>query len=247
MGGMTSALEDTVVWHDVECGAYDADLPLWRSLAEQADAVLEIGAGTGRVALHLAERGCGVTALDPEPALVRAMAARARERGLRVRAHVGDARSFDLQRSFDLVIAPMQVVQLMGGEGGRLAMLERVRRHLKRGGVFAAALADPFEGIPPEDAEPPVPDMREHGGWVYSSTPVAVRDAGDATEIERLRQAVSPSGELSESLSTTSLDRVSPTDLERPAAGLGFRAHPTRAVPATGDYVGSTVVLLEAT
>jgi SAM-dependent methyltransferase len=246
MGGMTSILDDPVVWHDVECGAYDADLPLWRELAEQADAILEIGAGTGRVALYLAERGCDVTGLDPEPALVRTMAARARERGLRVRAHVGDARSFDLQRSFDLVIAPMQVVQLMGGGKGRLAMLERVRRHLRRGGVFAAALADPFEGVPAEDAEPPVPDMREDGGWVYSSTPVAVREAGDATEIERLRQAVSPSGDLSESASTVRLDRVAPADLEGPAAGMGFRAQRPREVPAAGDYVGSAVVLLEA-
>jgi len=246
MGGVSSVLDETVVWHDVECGAYDADLPLWRELAEQADSVLEVGAGTGRVALHLAERGCDVTALDPEPVLIRAMAARARERGLRVRAHVGDARSFDLQRSFELVIAPMQVVQLMGGEKGRVAMLERVRRHLRRGGVFAAALADPFEGVPPEDAEPPVPDMRDAGGWVYSSIPVAVRDAGGATEIERLRQAVSPAGELSESVATVRLDRVAPGELEAAAAGLGFRAQRPREVPATGDYVGSTVVLLEA-
>ena len=243
---MTAVIDDPVIWHDVECGGYDADLPLWRELAERADAVLEIGAGTGRVALHLADRGCDVTALDPEPALVRAMAARARERGLRVRAHVGDARSFDMQRNFDLVIAPMQVVQLMGGADARLAMLDRARHHLRRGGIFAAALADPFEGVPPEDAELPVPDMREDGGWVYSSTPVAVRDAGGGTEIERIRQAVSPAGDLSEAVSTIVLDAVSVDELERQAAGQGFRPHPARSIPATGDYVGSTVALLEA-
>ena len=47
---------DDVVWHDVECGRYDADLPLWHELAAQADhGVLDVGAGTGRVALKLAE------------------------------------------------------------------------------------------------------------------------------------------------------------------------------------------------
>ena len=42
-----------VVWHDVECGGYDADLPLWRELAREAGGpVLDVGAGTGRVALR---------------------------------------------------------------------------------------------------------------------------------------------------------------------------------------------------
>ena len=40
------------LWHDLECGAYDEDLPLWRALAGEAGgAVLDIGAGTGRVTL----------------------------------------------------------------------------------------------------------------------------------------------------------------------------------------------------
>jgi SAM-dependent methyltransferase len=54
-----------VIWHDVECGAYAEDLFLWRSLAaEHGDPVLDVGAGTGRVALDLARHGHRVTALD---------------------------------------------------------------------------------------------------------------------------------------------------------------------------------------
>jgi len=54
-----------VVWHDVECGGYDADLELWRQLGREAGGpVLDVGAGTGRVALRLAEDGMDVTALD---------------------------------------------------------------------------------------------------------------------------------------------------------------------------------------
>ena len=45
-----------VIWHDLECGAYAEDLALWRSLAaERGDPVLDIGAGTGRVSLDLAQ------------------------------------------------------------------------------------------------------------------------------------------------------------------------------------------------
>ena len=55
------------IWHDIECGAYTADLPLWEELAA-GGTVLDVGAGTGRVALRLARAGCAVTALDRDPA-----------------------------------------------------------------------------------------------------------------------------------------------------------------------------------
>src|SRR5439155_743 len=54
-----------VIWHDVECGAYVADLPLWRELAAACEGpILDVGAGTGRVTLDLARHGHDVVALD---------------------------------------------------------------------------------------------------------------------------------------------------------------------------------------
>ena len=62
------------LWHDLECGAYREDLPLWRALAHQAGgAVLDVGAGTGRVALDLAAGGVAVVALDADAALLQAL------------------------------------------------------------------------------------------------------------------------------------------------------------------------------
>jgi SAM-dependent methyltransferase len=240
-------LDEAVVWHDVECASYAADLELWRALSdERGGTLLDIGCGTGRVALALAARGRDVTALDSEPALVAALSARARERGLRVRSEVGDVRSLELGRRFALVIAPMQVMQLLGGAAGREQALRAIHRHLEPRGVFAAALADPFEGVPAEDSLPPLPDVREEDGWVYSSTPIAVRGDGDATAIDRLRQAVSPRGDLTESMNTIRLDLLEPGQLEAEARRLGFDVLPRRAVPETDGYVGSTVVVLEA-
>jgi SAM-dependent methyltransferase len=241
-------LADAVIWHDVECGSYEADLPLWRELAGAAGGpLLEIGCGTGRVALDLAARGFEVAALDADAALIGALEERARERGVAVEAAVGDARSFDLRRrGLCLVIAPMQVVQLMGGPEGRGSMLARLRAHLAPGGVFAAALADPFDGVSGEDAAPPLPDVREQDGWVFSSVPVAVRADGGGTAIDRVRQAVSPDGRLEESMTSIVLDSVDAATLEAEGAAAGFRVLPRRHVPATGDYVGSAIVLLEA-
>jgi len=243
-------VDDTVLWHDVECDAYAADLPAWRALAAAAPGpVLDLGCGSGRVALELAAHGADVTGLDCEPALVRALAARARERGLGVRAEMGDARAFALERRFALVIAPMQVVQLLGGPDGRRAGLGCAARHLAPGGLIAIALADPFEGQPVEDALPPFPDMREEAGWVFSSLPLAVRavggPAGDAVAIERLRSVVSPAGVLSESLAEIRLELVNPAELEELAWDVGLVPVERVAVPETEAYVGSTIVVLE--
>ena len=62
---------EDVVWHDVECGGYDADLAaLARARRATPAGVLDVGAGTGRVALHLAQAGHDVTALDLDPELL---------------------------------------------------------------------------------------------------------------------------------------------------------------------------------
>ena len=239
-------MDEAVIWHDVECASYSIDLPMWRALADERPGhLLDIGAGTGRIALDLAALGHDVTALDSDPALVAALSSRARERALRVHTSVGDARAFDLGRKFALVIAPMQVAQLMGGEPGRAAMLRCVRAHLEPGGVFAAALADPLEDIEDEEVLPPLPDVREEGGWVFSSMPIAVRIEDGSTAIDRLRQAVSPAGELTESMDTVVLDQLEPERLESEAGGL-FRVLPRRTVPVDDRYLGSTIVMLEA-
>ena len=234
-------------WHDVECASYAADLSAWRELAdERGGPVLDVGAGTGRVALDLAAHGHDVVAIDADPDLVDACAARARERGLPVRAHAADARSFDLGAVFPLAIVPMQVVQLLGGARGRGAMLAAVGAHLDPGGLLAVAIADTFGGVPAGEFLPPLPDVLEVDGWVLSSTPVDVRDEGDSVAVDRHRQAVSPAGDLTEEVVTLSLDSVTAAHLEEEGAAAGFAPLPAREVPATRDYVGSTIVLLEA-
>jgi hypothetical protein len=187
-----------------------------------------------------------VIAIDADPELVRVCAERARERDLPVRAHVADARSFELSSTHPLAILPMQVAQLLGGRRGRRAMLDAVGARLEPGALMAVALADPFGGVPAGEFLPPLPDVLEVDGWVLSSTPVEVRDEGDAVAVDRHRQAVSPAGDLTEEVVTITLEGLTPRGLEEEAAEAGFSALPAREVPPTRDHVGSTIVMLEA-
>lgn len=222
----------SVIWHEVECGSYDADLKLWDELASaQGGPILELGCGTGRVLRHLDRRGHRVNGLDLDPALVAGLDG----------AEVGDARDFDLGRRFGLVLAPMQLVQLLADTRERRQCLERVAAHLAPGGIAAFAIVEAMPAV--DDPCPPLPDTREVDGWVYSSLPLDAEVGDGEIRVRRLRQTVSPRGELSEELDELTLRELDAATLETEAAAE-LRPAGRRAIPATEAHVGSTVVLL---
>jgi SAM-dependent methyltransferase len=234
-----------VIWHDVECGSYAADLPVWRDLAARAGGpVLELGAGTGRVALDLAAQGYEVTALDADAELLAELEARAERGGLAVDTVVADARRLASGAArFALVIAPMQFLQVVGGREARAEVLRGVAEALAPGGLFATAVAALDDAVPPEDAEPPLPDVGERDGWVYSSLPLDVRPERGGVAVERLRQVVSPRGRLTEEHHTQLLDSLPPAQLEREAADAGLTPEARHVIAPTPDHVGSEVIV----
>jgi SAM-dependent methyltransferase len=234
----------SVVWHDLECGSYREDMRLWRALArEHGDPVLDVGAGTGRIALDLLSQGHRVTALDSDPELISELERRAADPELTT--IVADARSFELDRRFALCIVPMQTIQLLGGSKGRAQFLRCVRAHLRPGGVLAIALADELELYETSAGGPaPLPDIVERDGIVYSSQPTAVRDDDDGFVLERRRESVAADGSRTVSEDRVRLDRLTPDALEREGLAEGFRRAERDRIPATSDYVGSAVVIL---
>jgi SAM-dependent methyltransferase len=241
------------IWHDVECGAYAADLPLWEELAERCGGpILELGCGTGRVTLHLARRGHEVIGLDRDPellAVLRKRAADFRHSGVGpksdalVEALLADARDFEVASPASLALAPTHLLQLLPDTEGRAKSLRCIASALRPGGLLAAAI---IEGMPePDGAPPPIPDVREVDGWVYSSLAVEAAVGPGEIVVRRLRQTVSPEGSLSEEPNEVRIATFSAETLEAEAGSHGLVPAGRRVVPPTSMHEGSLVVLLE--
>jgi SAM-dependent methyltransferase len=234
-----------VLWHDLECGGYREDLPLWRTLAGVTGGpVLDVGAGTGRVALDLAARDIPVVALDADAALLQALEHRAA--GLPIETVVADARTFALGRRFPLVLVPMQTLQLLGGSAGRAAFLRCALDHLAPGGLLAAALADALDCFDDEHELPPPPDACELDGVRYSSRLLAVEDEGGRAALRRRREIIGPRERHLSRDVVVRLDRVPPDEVAAEGLGVGFVRDHRLSVPESEEYLGSTVVVLRA-
>lgn len=135
--------------YDVQYLSYRDDLPFYLRLAADRDtAVLEIGAGSGRVTEALARAGHEVVGLDASAAMLARARERLAEAGVAQRTELveADMRDFDLQRRFGLVIAPFNALMHAYTLDDQDATLSCVRRHLAPGGVFAFDLYVPRLG-----------------------------------------------------------------------------------------------------
>ena len=163
--------------------------------------------------------------------------------GLALTGLHADARCFELDREVGLALAPTHLLQLLPGQAERRECLQSVARALRPGGLLAATI---IEEMPePDGAPPPLPDVREVDGWVYSSLAVEAAIGSGEIVVRRLRHAVSPEGDLSEEPNEVRIATFPATALEADAEAVGLRPAGRREIPATELHVGSLVVLLE--
>jgi SAM-dependent methyltransferase len=120
------------------------DVDFWRRIAMGTEGrVLELGTGTGRVAVPIARAGRAIVGIDrSEPMLARA---RTRVRRARLQRQLrlvrGDIRHLPFpDRSFSLVIAPYGILQSLLVERDLKQTLDAVTRALERNGIFGLEL-----------------------------------------------------------------------------------------------------------
>lgn len=106
--------------------------------------VLELGVGTGRVAVPLAERGLEVHGIELDPAMVEQL--RSKPGGDRVRVHVGDMADVDVDGDFAVVYAVFGTLFALPTQDAQVRCFENVARHLAAGGSFVVEALVPQPG-----------------------------------------------------------------------------------------------------
>jgi SAM-dependent methyltransferase len=130
--------------YDLDLQDDPGDLDLWTALAAEAGGpVLELMAGSGRVAVPLAEEGHPVTAVDIDAAMLARARRRAEACGSEVAARVdpvlADATTLDLgpDRRFRLSFVALNSILLLPSRAAQRAAWQVLAAHLEPGGVAA--------------------------------------------------------------------------------------------------------------
>jgi ubiquinone/menaquinone biosynthesis C-methylase UbiE len=120
------------------------DIAFWNRMSGAVDgSVLELGCGTGRVAIPVARSGGKVIGIDRSASMLARASARVKRAklGSRVRLIRGDIRHLPFpDKSFPLVMAPYGILQSLLDEQLLMATLKDVRRVLTRDGTFGLEL-----------------------------------------------------------------------------------------------------------
>ena len=120
------------------------DVPFWRNLATLAGGpVLELGCGTGRIAIPLGRAGVQVVGIDRSAPMLARASQRVRRARLGATVHLirGDIRHLPLEdSSCAMVMAPYGVLQSLLRERDLAATLAASYRVLRPGGTFGLEL-----------------------------------------------------------------------------------------------------------
>ena len=189
-GSLSAAHYDLVTAADPRLGEDEA---LYAALAPAGGAVLELGAGSGRLTAGLAARGHPVTGIDIAPAMLAQAWARVATlpsdvQG-RVTLRLGDMTALDLKQTFDLVICPyFTLAHIPAGAAWRNTFAVAAR-HLRSGGLAAFHLPrlEVMRAPGPVDLSRPVFSQSLPGGGRLL---IFLRERGFREAVGRLEQVL---------------------------------------------------------
>lgn len=130
--------------YDAHHSLYKEDLPFWLDLAKQHKGpVLELGCGTGRVLLPLANAGVSMVGLDNDLDMLDYLRSRLPASLVPMPLlFAAELTKFHLDMLFSLIILPCNTWSTLSGTQ-RIEALGCIREHLMSDGVFAVSIPNP--------------------------------------------------------------------------------------------------------
>jgi len=222
-------------FYDAIHGEGGADLDFWLPFAaEHGGPLLEVGAGTGRIALPLARAGHAVTALDPSPAMLALARERAAAEGLALTFVEGRLPGASLPpAAFATIIFPNDVFLACAAPGEQEAALRAAAAALAPGGRLALDVAGPGHWLDPDgNGEPLLAFEGALGGAHLTVWHTRHDDLASQTRRLRIRyQLIGPDGHERVTQSDHVLRYVTPAEIGRTIEAAGLRLLDT-----WGDY-----------
>jgi SAM-dependent methyltransferase len=213
------------------------DLPFWLKLAaQQGSPILELGCGTGRVLLPLAEGGYRLFGLDRDSGMLSVLQDRL-PAGLKpgISLVQADLTQIPLVGRFALVLLPCNTFSTLTKDGRR-ACLNGVRKTLASGGVFAVSLPNPklLRRQPRRSG----PEMEEVFSHPLDGEPVQVSSAWKRTrdwfELSWYYDHLLPDGQVERLVARVNHSLASFEELRGE-----FHSYGLEVVETYGDFLGS--------
>jgi len=206
---VTTAYDRLGPAYDAWCRSVLEDIPFYVDLAVRSGGpVLELGVGSGRVAVPTALAGITVVVVDSSPAMLELARRRAAPHAVDLRLIEGDMLTLPDLGRFALVTIPFRALLHLSSDAQRLAVLVAVRERM----VCAAVLAfDVFHFDAQETTE-------THGRWLQREPGIWERATWDAPA-RRLALDV----RTDDSEATMELWWLDPPDWHRLLGEAGFR------------------------
>jgi SAM-dependent methyltransferase len=175
--------------YDLQHKGFNDDIPFYLKQARELGGdILELACGTGRITIPLAEAGVRITGLDLAEGMLRQARVKSAEKGVTVDWLLGDCRSLELGRKFNLVFFPFNSIAHLHSPEGIRACFDGVKKHLSDQGRFIVDIFNPRLDMLIRDAserypvgEYPDPD----GGGKVLITENNVYDA--ATQVNHIK------------------------------------------------------------
>jgi SAM-dependent methyltransferase len=130
-------------------GSFRDDIGLWASFAGRTDRpVLEVGCGTGRIALELARQGYEVAGIDPSPAMLAVARQAVEDDALDVTFFEGTATELTLEPDhYGLVLVPLDVFLYCEDGEHQVRTLAALARTMVFNGTLILDLPGPAAGL----------------------------------------------------------------------------------------------------